>query len=71
MEQTQELRQLDRSVMATEMGDEGSRNEPEAWYKVVLDAATEEATRSPAHSEDEHYLSHGWTLAKSMRESKS
>lgn len=63
MEQNQELRLLDKSMMAAKI-DESSKYGPEAWYKVVLNTGTEEVAESSSHSEDELNMSHGRCLTK-------
>ena len=70
MEQDQELRALDKSIMAAKL-DESGNNEPEAWYKVVHVDGVEEVAESPLHSEDEMNLSHGRSLVKPTLGSKS
>lgn len=70
MEQTQELRLLDKSMMAPKL-DESSKNEPEMWYKVVHNAGADEVAESPLQSEDELNMSHGRCLAKPLLDFKS
>ena len=60
MEQDQELRQLDRKVMAQRV-EESRHNEPEEWYKIVRKAGDEELRELSSHSEDEPNLSRGKT----------
>lgn len=63
MEQNQELQPLSKSTMADKL-DQSSKNEPEAWYKVVLKTDAEEVAESPPHSEDELSMSHGRHFSK-------
>ena len=60
MEQDQELRPLNKTVMAPKM-EEISHNEPETWYKIVRKVDAEELGEPLSHSEDEPNLSHGKT----------
>lgn len=62
MEQEQELQALDKSMMASKIV-ESSSNEPETWYKDVLNAGGQELAESLSHSEDELNTSHGRCLA--------
>lgn len=70
MEQSQELRPLDKSIMAAKL-DESGKSEPEAWYKVAHIAGAEEVAESQLHSEDELNMSHGRSLARRTLESMS
>ena len=58
MEQDQELRPLNQTVMAQQV-QEISHDEPETWYKIVRKMDAEEL-REPS-SQDEPNLSHGKT----------
>ena len=60
MEQDQELRPLNKIVMAQKV-EEISHNEPETWYKIVRKIDAEELGELSSHSEDEPNLSHGKT----------
>lgn len=60
MEQDQELRPLNKTVMAQQL-EENNHNEPETWYKIVKKMDAEELGEPSSHSEDEPNLSHGKT----------
>ena len=60
MEQDQELRPLNKIVMAQKVEEIG-HNEPEMWYKIVRKIDAEELGEPSSHSEDEPNLSHGKT----------
>ena len=64
MEQDQELQALDTSMMASKLV-ESSSNEPEIWYKDVLNAGGQTRAESLSHSEDELNTSHGRCLTNS------
>ena len=70
MEQNQELQSLSKSTMADKFN-QSSKNEPEAWYKVVLKTGAEEVAELPPHSEDELSVSHGRYLSKPTIDSTS
>lgn len=70
MEQDQELQTLDNSMMAAKLEESGS-NEPETWYKDVLNAGGQEFAESLSHSEDELSTSHGRCLATPTLDYKS
>lgn len=57
-DQNQELRSLDKSIMAAQF-DESSKNEPEMWYKIVPNTGAGETAESPLHNEDEPNMSRG------------
>lgn len=60
MEQDQELRPLNKTVMAQKV-EESNYNEPETWYKKVRKSDAEESGELSSHNEDEPNLSHGKT----------
>ena len=60
MEQDQELRPLNKTVMAQKV-EEISHNEPETWYKIVRKVDAEEFGEPSSNSGDELNLSHGKT----------
>lgn len=62
MEQEQELQALDKSMMTAKLV-ESSSNEPETWYKDVLNASGQKFAESLSHSEDELSTSQGRCLA--------
>ena len=70
MEQDQELQPLNNLIMAAKL-EKSSSNEPESWYKDVLNAGEQQLTESLSHSEDELNTSHGRYLATLMLDYKS
>ena len=70
MEQSEELQPLDKSMMPAKL-DEGSRHEPDTWYKVALSTGAEEAAELSSPSEDELNISRGKCRPKPMRKPTS
>ena len=63
MEQEQELKSLDKTIMA-DVFHESSNSEPETWYKIVTKDVSEAAGDLLSHSEDEQNLSPSTNLTR-------